>query len=258
MKFYILCDSNIVSMTTINNFKKIVHYLHLDELYESMRECHNDKRGGFLIPTSSKVTDTDYSKYRHLPINWSIPSITEEDLPVEFSHQAVKTVDMFRRKTIDLNHECMIYFDYVSGNIVACNFSDGGTPNEVNGIIYPYLLKKMHIASIHNHPIQYCAPPSGKNLEMLGLEFEEFEIISSRNELWILESREIVLDDEDIDKLRGKFDVALNSYFDEMMIEFEESYLILDAVNESYGEFLLNYLNNKCDKIKLTRRYLDD
>ena len=53
-------------------------------------------------------------------------------------------------------------------------------------------------------------------------------------------------------------DDKLNSYFDEMMIEFEESYLILDAVNESYGEFLLNYLNNKFDKIKLTRRYLDD
>lgn len=200
----------------------------------------------------------DYSKYRHLPINWSIPPITKEDLPEEFSPQAVKTVDMFRRKTIDLDHECMIYFDYISGNIVSCNFSDGKTPNEVKGIIYPYLLKKMHIASVHNHPIQYCSPPSGKNFEMLGLEFEEFEIISSKNELWILESREVVLDEKTIDALREKFDDALDYYFDEMMIEFEEGYLILDAVNESYGDFLLNYLNKKCDKIKLTRRYLDE
>ncbi len=47
----------------------------------------------------------------------------------------------------------------------------------------------MNIASIHNPPNQYLSPPSGKNFEMLGLDFEEFEIISAQKELWILESR---------------------------------------------------------------------
>lgn len=93
---------------------------------------------------------------------------------------------------------------------------------------------------------------------MLGLDFEEFEIISAQKELWILESRELIFDNVVIDKLRKKLDDALNSFFDEMMMEFDEGYLILDNVNESYGDFLLNYLNNKCDKIKLTRRILDD
>ena len=93
---------------------------------------------------------------------------------------------------------------------------------------------------------------------MLGLEFEEFEIISSRHELWILESREIVLDDYTLNKLREKFDNSLNSYLDEVRSDFDEGYLILDNVNEGYGDFLLNYLNNKCDKVKLTRRYLND
>lgn len=67
-----------------------------------MHECGKDTRGGFLIPASAKITDSDYAKYRHLPINWSIAPITAEDLPKEFSTQAVKTVDMFRRKTFDL------------------------------------------------------------------------------------------------------------------------------------------------------------
>ena len=142
--------------------------------------------------------------------------------------------------------------------IVACSFSDENSPDEVNGVIYSYLLKKMHIASIHNHPDQYCSPPSGENFEMLGLEFEEFEIISSRHELLILESREIVLDDYTLNKLREKFDNSLNSYLDEVRSDFDEGYLILDNVNEGYGDFLLNYLNNKCDKVKLTRRYLND
>ena len=93
---------------------------------------------------------------------------------------------------------------------------------------------------------------------MLGFEFEEFEIISSRHELLILESREIVLDDYTLNKLREKFDNSLNSYLDEVRSDFDEGYLILDNVNEGYGDFLLNYLNNKCDKVKLTRRYLND
>ena len=245
-------------MISIINFKKIVHYLHLEELFDSIKECHKDNRGGFLIPTSSKVTDSEYARYRHLPINWALAPITKDDLPDEFSPQAVKTVDMFRRKTIDLSYECMIYFDYISGKIVACSFSDKNSPDQVHGVVYSYLLKRMHIASIHNHPIQYCSPPSGKNFEMLGLEFEEFEIISSQHELWILESREIVLDEDRLNKLRKKFDDSLNSYFDEVMPNFEEGYLILDNVNEGYGNFLLNYLNMKCDKVKLTKRCLND
>jgi hypothetical protein len=240
------------------SLKEIVHKLHLDDLAKSMNECRKDTRGGFFITVSAKISDAEYSRYRHLPINWSIEPITEDDLPSEFSPNAVKTVDMFRRKTIDLPYECMIYFDYISGNIISCNFSDDDVSDEVKGVVYPRLLNKMHIASIHNHPIQYCSPPSGKNFEMLGLEFEEYEIISSQNELWILESKEVVLDKDNLDKLRKKLDDSLNSFFDEVRPNFDEGYLILDNVNEGYGNFLLNYLNRKCDKVKLTRRYLNE
>ena len=162
-------------MISINNIKKIVHKLHLDDLVRSMNKCRKDNTGGFLIPTSAKVSDSEYARYRYLPINWSLPPLTKEELPKEFSPHAVKTVDMFRRKTIDLSFECMLYFDYKSGNIVSCNFSDENSPDEVNGVIFKHLLKKMHIASIHNHRNQYLSPPSGKNFEMLGLDLKSLK-----------------------------------------------------------------------------------
>jgi len=245
-------------MISLHQLKRIVHKLHLDDLAKSMNECRKDTRGGFLIPASAKVTDSEYARYRHLPIVWSLPPITKDDLPEEFSPRAVKTVDMFRRKTIDLPYECMIYFDYVTGNIVSCNFSDRDSPNEVKGIVYSYLLKKMHIASIHNHPIQYCSPPSGKNFEMLGLEFEEFELISSREELWILKSREQIFSDDEINKIRHVVDGYYNSIYFDINSEFEEGYEVIDEFNRQYGDFLLNYLNNDYKNIKLTRRYLND
>lgn len=217
------------------SLNKIVHKLHLEGLSKSMRELRRDNRRGFLIPTSAKVSDTDYSKYRNLPINWSISPITEVDLPSEFSPQAVKTVDMFRRKTVDLPYECMIYFDYISGEIVSCSFSDKNSPDEVHGVIYSYLLKKMHIASIHNHPVPYGAPPSGKNFEMLGLDFEEFELISSKEELWILESREEIFSDEEIIKIRDKVETYYNLISVETNLEFDEGYMIIDNVNRVYG-----------------------
>ncbi len=119
-----LVKTDVLFMMSINTIKKIVHMLHLDDLARLMNECRKDNTGRFLIPTSAKVSDSEYARYRHLPINWSLPPLTKEDLPREFSPQAVKTVDMFRRKTIDLPFEYMLYFDYKSGNIVSSNFSN--------------------------------------------------------------------------------------------------------------------------------------
>lgn len=171
--------------------------------------------------------------------------------------QAVKTVDLFRRKTIDLPYECMIYFDYIAGNIVSCNFSQEPSFNKVQSVIYPYILKNMDIASIHNHPIQYAPYPSGKNFEMLGLKFEEFELIFSKRELWILESRNQIFSNDEIEQIRLDIEGFYNLIYDEVNSEFKEGYLVLEDIDKRCGDFLLNYLNNELDNIKLTRRYLD-
>ena len=147
---------------------------------------------------------------------------------------------------------------YISGEIVACSFSEEYSFNKVQSLIYPYLLKDKAIASIHNHPLQYGPQPSGKNFEMLGLEFEDFEIISSKWELWILESREAVFDGCEINGIRKDIEDYFDSASQDINSESVEGYMVIDNFNKRYGDFLLNYLNNNFDNLKLTRRYLDD
>lgn len=130
----------------------------------------------------------------------------------------------------------MIYFDIEMGNIVFCSFADEDEPDEVTGDIYADVLKNMHISSAHNHPKQFCSPPSGKNFEMLGLEFEEFELILSENELWILESKEIIYDDE-INDIRENVDDYFDLLYNDSNYEFQKGYLIIDNINKIFGDF---------------------
>lgn len=250
--------SNYLIMISKTVLKNIGYKLHLDGFIKSQKELLRDNCGGFLIPIEVKIKDKEFEKYRYLPINWEISPITKDDLPEEFSPKAVNTVDMFRRKTYDLDYECIIYFDIHSGNIVFCGFSNEDAPNKVEGDIYASLLRGMHIASAHNHPVQYGSPPFGKNFQMLCLEFEEYELIFSKNELWILDSHEEVFDEGYIDEIREKLDNYFDSAFDDYSKEFDEGFLVLDNVSNDYGNFLLIYLTNELNSIKLTRRYFDD
>ena len=225
----------MISKNSINN---IVHKLHLDSFIESQKEFFKDNCGGFLIPIEVKITDEEYKRYGHLPIDWSLSPITHGDLPEWFSEKAVKTVDMFRRKTHNLDIECMIYFDIETGNIVSCNFADENEPGNVEGIIYPNILNGMHIASAHNHPKVYGAPPSGKNFEMLKYDFEEYEIILSQRELWILESRICVFDESLINEIREYLDEGFQAILEEINDDFSEGYFVLDNLDKQYGDYI--------------------
>lgn len=165
---------------------------------------------------------------------------------------------MFRRKTFDLDCECMILFDYISGNIVSCNFSNESDEDKVESVVYPKVFKDMHIASMHNHPVRFYSPPSGKNFQMLGFDFEDYELIFSKNELWILESQSMVFDDDEINKIREITDILFNRVYEDMIFDFEEGYLINDNLDEIYGNLILNYLNINYENIKLSRRFLND
>ncbi len=246
-----------MAMISLNSLNQILNKLNFTGLVKSMNECLHENSGGFLIPSSSKLTDVEYARYRHLEVNWSISPVTKDDLPSEFSPQAVKTVDMFRRKTVDLNFECMILFDYISGDIISCNFSKESDNGKVESVVYPKVFKNMSIASVHNHPIKYCSPPSSKNFQMLGLGFEHYELIFAKNELWILESKNIVLDDEEIEEIRKKANDYFDACLDNINQDFEKGYLVSDNLDRCYGDRLLNYINGKFKNIILTRRYLD-
>lgn len=244
-------------MISKQDFKNLIHKLHIDSFVESHKRLHEDNRGGFLIPIEFKIKDKEYERYRHLPVNWSISPITKNDLPKEFSQKAVNTVDIFRRKTFGLDVECMIYFDICTGNIISCNFSKKNNSDTVSAEIFPDLLKGAHLASIHNHPKAYYSQPSGKNFQMLGFEFEEYEIISSDNELWILESKDIIFNKDEIEQIRKTVDCYFHLCFDEVCLNFKRGYEVIDNSNELYANMLLNYFN-KFDTIKLMRRIFSD
>ena len=119
-----------------------------------------DNKGGLLMPSSLKFEDSDFMKYRHIPVNWEIKSVSEDCLPEEFSPMAVKLVDMFRRKTIDLPYEIMLIFDYKTGDLIYCFVNDDGSGDEVFGVVDEDILFGRNICIIHNHPIEYGSSPS--------------------------------------------------------------------------------------------------
>ena len=92
---------------------------------------------------------------------------------------------------------------------------------------------------------------------MLQYDFEEFEIILSQRELWVLESKIDVFDEARVNKIRKALDEGLQAIFDEINDDYLDGYLVLDNLEREYGNFLLIYLNKGFDNIKLTRRYLD-
>ena len=135
-----------------------------------------DNKGGLLMPSSLKFEDSDFMKYRHIPVNWEIKSVSEDCLPEEFSPMAVKLVDMFRRKTIDLPYEIMLIFDYKTGDLIYCFVNDDGSGDEVFGVVDEDILFGRNICIIHNHPIEYGSSPSSENFQILGLKFQDFKL----------------------------------------------------------------------------------
>lgn len=202
-----------------------------------------DNRGAFVLPFELKLKDQDFLKYCHFDVDWDIDSISAEDLPSDFSSKAVKLVDLFRRKTVNLPYECLLFFDYKTGEIIYC-FVEETLEGQINNQIYESYFDNHHVASIHNHPKGFLSAPSGQNFQILEIENEDYELICGYDEFWILEAKG-VFDVSVVEKIRKKAcDIYFNSF------SGDNNYLI----NELYGEFLKNYINNKIeDNIKLTK-----
>ena len=174
---------------------------------------------------------SDFKKYDKLKIN-DVASIKIEDLPEEFGKEAFKTIDEFIKKTAYLNHEWLLYFDYKTGEILRC----------IEG----------------NHPLDVISPPSGKNFGILLREFEEYELIASKNELWILKAKPVDIHlANEINLFAIYFfnaaEIQAGNYYDDE--EMNDKYISI-----AYGESLLNYINDKNIKdIQLTKkRYEND
>ena len=215
-----------------------------------------DDRGALLIPTSLKLKDLEFMKYRHMPVNWHIDAVTEDDLPEEFSPKAVKLVDLFRRKTIDLDYEAMLIFDYKTGELIYCFVNDCRS-GEVTGEVDESRFEGKHVSIIHNHPKNFYSPPSSRNFQILSLGFQDYELVSSWDALWILESKE-ELSNEKIIEIKEAIQVLYENATEKAYHEFLDDEIGFKKASDMYGELLLNYINNANLSVKLIRRDFDD
>ena len=82
--------------------------------------------------------------------------------------------------------EWAIFFDYWTGEILRCVKGDD---NNVTLNFNEDEFKDHHIASIHNHPENVYSPPSDRNFGILMRDFEDYELVASGHELWILKAK---------------------------------------------------------------------
>ena len=230
------------------SFKKIIN------LKKHFPKLNN--KGGLLIPTSFKIKDFEFMKYRHLSVNWEIKPVTANDLPEEFSPKAVKLVDMFRRKTINLNYEVMLIFDYSTGELIYCFINDEKF-GKVEGDVDETLLEGKNISIIHNHPKGFYSPPSARNFQILSLDFQDYELVSSWDSLWILESKQ-ELSENQIAEIKEEIQILYQSSTEYAYQKYSNTIIGFKKASNLYGDLLLKYINNLDLNINLIRRDLND
>lgn len=214
-----------------------------------------DNRGALLIPLSLKVKDLEFAHYRHIPINWNIEAVMPKCLPKDFSKNAVKIVDMFRRKTIDLDYEIMLIFDYKTAELLYCFVNEESGGDEVSGQVDEEIFAGHDIAVIHNHPKNYGSSPSNENFQILDLTFQDYEILSSWDGIWIIESKEPIPIGE-IRKIKYKIQ-QFYEYSWEIVENMDGGKMeMIKQFDTLYGNLLITYINNYPLNIKLTKKVL--
>ena len=195
------------------------------------------------------IGKTDCETYKKLKRK-SAPSIKKSDLPCEFSDEAFKVVNEFIRKTIDLNFEILVYFDYITGEILKCKI---GNKTKVKVKFKEEEFENHKVASIHNHTKNMYTPPSEKNFGIFSREWEDYELIAGKNCLWILKAK--IKDDKLTFKLKMNSKILFNMVLDYYSKSNENDDKINDKIDEEYGKILTNYINNKnINKIQIIKR----
>lgn len=191
----------------------------------------------------------DFEDYKKLEIN-NVKLIKKEDLPSEFSENAYRTIVEFLQKTKNLDYEWAIFFDYLTGEILRCVKGDD---NKVNLNFNDDEFKDCHIASIHNHPEDVYSPPSDKNFGILMRDFEDYELVASVHELWILKAKGRNPIMYMMLKMSAEvFLVSCQEYCDKLYSDSEKADEVCDKM---YGTRLSNYINDKNIKdIQLTKK----
>ena len=239
----------------LRNIKKcyflIVEFLVSLVSFESIKEFFNDDFGGLVLPFSGEaINDEDWLEYQRLEADKTVKSINPDDLPSDFCDGACRLVDEFRQKTVNEEDEWMLYFDYTTADIIYCfkgiGGKTGGTYEKIN-------FKKRKIASLHNHPKKFYSFPSHENFEILEKDFEDYELICSDNNFWIIESKGI-LDEKNILRLHRDLHRIFCTIENFIKINYSKNMDVGNLIEELYSEYLLSYLNTNYDNIMICKR----
>ena len=202
-----------------------------------------------MLVANNLNAKSDFEEYEKLKIE-NVSSIKREDLPFEFSDAAFMTVDEFIRKTKNLDYDFVIYFDYITGEILKCA---KGKNDTVKLEFKEGEFEMRHVASIHNHPKVLLSPPSSKNFGIFLRAFEDYELIAGYDSFWILKAKGVynnLVFDANISSeniYRSTLEFCVSRYSNDEIIG--------KMHDIRYGNELLKYINNKNIKdIQLTKK----
>lgn len=160
----------------------------------------------------------------------------------------------FVKKTKNLDYEWILYFDYITGEILKC------VKGKSDRILVNFDDKEFEdysVASIHNHPKDVLSPPSGKNFGILKRKFEDYELIAGFEYFWILKAKGV--HEHLIEEMNNVSDMAFTASFLFCTKRYNDETSINRMHDLRYGGELLKYINNKnINDIQLTKvRYVN-
>ena len=149
-------------------------------------------------------------------------------------------INEFIKKTDGLDVEFVVYFDYVTGEIINCG---SGAVNHVKIDINVEDIKEKHVACIHNHPIEVLSPPSGKNFGILKRAYEDYELVAGFEYFWILKAKGLHKDL--IEELNKASKTAYMSSFLHCITRYDDDLVFFRMHDLRYGGELSKYINDK-------------
>lgn len=203
---------------------------------KSFEEFLNDNRGGIVFSFSDKsCDDLEWLEYQHLEVDNSVEPIRPVVLPSDFCDDACRLVDEFHRKTVNENVEWLLYFDYTTGEVIYC-WKGGDGMIKCNFDRFNLLGRS--IASLHNHQNGYYSFPSGENFDILENDFEDYEIITSINSLWIVEFKGNIEHN-----LRNEFQYSIGNEINGIMLSVLLICHTAEEIDRLREELVSNYLS---------------
>lgn len=238
-KIFLVIFGFLTSLFSVDDFKRFL----------------NDNMGGLILPFGDEVYfDEEWMEYKRLEIDESVKSVNPKDLPDDFCDEACRLVDEFHRKTVNEKVEWMLYFDYMTGEVIYCW---KGYEDRIIGKFDEIYLVDRHVASIHSHTKDLYSFPSLDNFDILENSFEDFEIITSVDAFWIIEFKGTI---SKISRRRFQQCLREDMYMTIESIKYwgEDGFRIRNVTENIIGNYLLNEINNEIQGINLIlikRRY---